>query len=282
MLDAEDFIVEQCYHRGRLGRSLAYLHGAGSVAGLKAVVAGGGEEEIIAVTPGLAVDRLGRLIELAAPRCLRLGRWYEHERRNEPGKSMLSRSCRLFRRKLLTGPCLSCCPDPEERPDRYVVVADLFIRFVACERGKEPAFASGAFDALDAIAPSRLRDEAELSLVIRTEGDDDNPPPLPDNGFPGIIAMDQDEARQRALDFKLDDAWREGSYWSGVDDTLVPLPWHGTGQDGSELLIARLLIPVNRDDGFARLPALQVICDNYPRQFCFSTAELAWLAKITR
>jgi hypothetical protein len=38
------------------------------------------------------------------------------------------------------------------------VIADVFLNFVVCERGKTPAFASGPFDALDAIAPSRLRD----------------------------------------------------------------------------------------------------------------------------
>ena len=35
LLDAEDFKAEQLYHRGRLSRALAYLHGYGTVAGLK-------------------------------------------------------------------------------------------------------------------------------------------------------------------------------------------------------------------------------------------------------
>jgi hypothetical protein len=33
LLDAEDFLDEQTYHRGRLARALAYLHGTGTIAG---------------------------------------------------------------------------------------------------------------------------------------------------------------------------------------------------------------------------------------------------------
>ena len=34
LLTEDDFRTEQRYHRGRLGRVLAYLHGAGTIAGL--------------------------------------------------------------------------------------------------------------------------------------------------------------------------------------------------------------------------------------------------------
>ena len=74
LLDAEDFKAEQLYHRGRLSRALAYLHGGGTVAGLRvewvkplepgedAKFPRGRAEEIV-VAPGIAVDRLGRVIE---------------------------------------------------------------------------------------------------------------------------------------------------------------------------------------------------------------------------
>src|SRR5437870_11525741 len=75
LLDAADFSAEQMYHRGRLARALTYLHGSGTVAGLKVewerpLMAGAdpkfpaGREETLRVHPGMAIDRLGRIIEV--------------------------------------------------------------------------------------------------------------------------------------------------------------------------------------------------------------------------
>ena len=80
LLGAEDFQAEQDYHRGRLARALAYAMGYGTLAGLEvdwqpAQEASGdtpARSERLLVTPGLAIDRLGRLIEVGGSRCLRL------------------------------------------------------------------------------------------------------------------------------------------------------------------------------------------------------------------
>lgn len=280
LLDEEDFRAEQAYHRGRLGRALAYLHGAGTVAGLNVESDPIEGEGIIKVSPGLAVDRLGRLIEVGRPRCLRLDRWYQYQLADDTGRDLLSRSVRPFRQNLMSASCLGssvCCPEPDETPERWVIVVDLFARFVVCERGKQPAFATGAFDALDAIAPSRLRDSSCLELVIRTEG----AVPVPTSPFPDLSDLPVDEAKRRFLDCKLTQSWRETSAWRGVDNTLEPQPWHAPGQDGSELLLARLLIRCDQTT-LARIPDTPVICDNYLREFSYATAELAWLASILR
>ena len=287
MLGEEDFRTEQTYHRGRLGRALAYLHGAGTVAGLLASVDTRDGEEILQVSPGLAVDRLGRLIEVGRPRCLRLQRWYESQLADPDGRDLLSRSVRPFRTVLVTDVCLgstACCPNTAETPERPVVIVDIFARFVVCERGKQPAFATGAFDALDAIAPSRLRDSSSLELVIRTEGGSGGggTPPVPESGLPDLAALPTDEAKRHALlDYKMQQAWKEGTAWRDADLKLERQPWHVTGQDGSELLLARLLMEVNGTT-LDRIPDVPVVCDNYLREFSYSTAELAWLATITR
>src|SRR5438093_772650 len=79
LLDADDFSEEQKYHRERLADVLARLHGSGTVAGLKveriakgAPMPDGGiaDEELIVVHPGLAVDRLGRLLDVPRRRYL--------------------------------------------------------------------------------------------------------------------------------------------------------------------------------------------------------------------
>jgi len=84
LLDADAFGAEQTYHRGRLARALAYLHGSGTVAGLRvewqgAIAPGAGNpgrEERLVVHPGMAVDRLGRMIEVPRDACIRLQNWY--------------------------------------------------------------------------------------------------------------------------------------------------------------------------------------------------------------
>lgn len=157
LLDAADLTAEQTYHRGRLARALAWLHGHGTVAGLRLLweeelpfgdpEAPEGREERLRVEPGLAVDPLGRLVEIPRSACLRLERWYQSQ---EPSAL----------RAALNGA-------------ETAVRADLLLRFVPCARGKTPAFASGPFDATDAIAPARLRDAYELELVPATS---DTPP----------------------------------------------------------------------------------------------------------
>src|SRR2546423_2989582 len=79
MLSADDFIAEQTYHRGRLARTLSNLNGFGTIGGLKVAIVppGPGQpDETVAVTAGLALDRIARVIELPRKACLRLQRWF--------------------------------------------------------------------------------------------------------------------------------------------------------------------------------------------------------------
>jgi hypothetical protein len=157
LLDAQDFLDEQLYHRGRLARALAYLFGAGTAAGLKVGFHGGPrgtpsdpEQDEIFVEPGLALDAFGRLIELPRRACIRLKRWVDYHR--HPDRVAVLRAA--------------------VRGD--AAVTWLFVRFLPCERGKTPVFAQGPFDATNAVAPSRVRDGYELRLFL--EGASDLPP----------------------------------------------------------------------------------------------------------
>jgi len=261
LLAADDFRDEQSYHRGRLARILTYLHGAGTVAGLKTVwdkllepgddasfPAGRAEE--LRVEPGLAVDRLGRLVEVSRDSCLRLDNWYQSQ-------------------------------DPAELAAAFnvvsqVVVADVFIRFVPCERGRTPAFATGPFDALDAAVPSRIRDAFELSLVPRKEAD----PPLPKSPWPDLTTG-SDADRLESLHEALLDAWHEGTDFLDGQGRLLPAEEHVAGQDTTSVFLARVEIPATAPAQAGERPPrtnADVEVDNLGRRFVYPAGTLAaWL-----
>jgi hypothetical protein len=259
LLAADDFDAEQTYHRGRLARALSYLHGSGTVAGLRVVVAPGlaagadpafpqGREEELRVEPGFAIDRLGRLVEVPRAACLRLDRWYQADEVDR------------LRTALHAGG----------------VIVDVFVRYLTCDRGKTPAFAAGPFDALDAVQPARLRDAYELTLVPRAEAS----PPLPatgEIGAPPLPPAADVDGRRAALQEAIFTGWREGTeQWT--DQGPVPLREHVAGQDPTSLFLARLVLPATAAPTAAerpvRTPGAAVLVDNASRRFAYSTLAL--------
>lgn len=259
LLGAEDFQAEQDYHRGRLARALAYAMGHGTLAGLEvtheaAQVADSthpARSERLLVTPGLAIDRLGRQIEVTRSRCLRMDEWYS------------AQSPQLLRQAWhAVGNLWSASPSG--------VAADLFIRFVVCERGKTPAFANNAFDSFDSVTAARLRDGFEIELILRQE----SAPAVPQPQWPDFGS---DAATLREAIYN---AWREGSAFSTLQG-LDPLPEHVAGQDTSSLFLARLLLPADQGpigQRPARRAGEAVLVRNELRPFVVTANALArWL-----
>lgn len=161
LLAAPDFQQEQLYHRGRLAAVLSRLHGFGTIAGLKvdrtSPDAGPPvQEEEIVVNPGIAIDRVGRLIEVRKKHCLRLQKWFEHETQNADAS--------------LT-PFL-------DGAERYLV-ADIFLSSVEFPQGLRPSFPEPAADATDAAIPARTQEGFELKLVVRDCDPETTRPALP-------------------------------------------------------------------------------------------------------
>lgn len=255
LLSAEDLTAEQQYHRGMLGRSLRFLHGHGTVAGLRIewrdeIQPGedpdfpDGREEEIVVAAGLAVDRIGRMIELPNAACIRLGRWFDQQADDDLAQAFHENT------------------DDGSGGTLNAVVADAFVRHVVCERGKTPAFVQGPFEALDALAPSRLRDGYELRLIPRTE----DPLPLPVPLWPDTAA-DVPQA--------IFDAWDLAN--QREQEQLAPLPEHAVGQDTSFVLLGRILIPAAAGDPRPERAGSPVVVLNLVRRFVYSTAALARL-----
>jgi hypothetical protein len=276
LLDASDFLDEQTYHRGRLARAVGFLTGGGTLAGLAvAHTPGDGDTaEEVRVAPGLAVDRLGRLIEVGRPACLRLQRWWESTFALDDGDTLLRAAYTDPGRFVSARTASEAGADDRPAIPTRAVVADVFVRFLACEQGLTPSFAAGPFDALDAVATSRLRDAYELLLVARDGLDDDfdGLPPAGDD----LSAIEDADERRAALQDAVLAAWPTGGD-AGSADTLPPLPEHPREIDPTAQLLARVLIPVGADDPPER-DGVAVVVDNWPRRFVASTRLLQrWL-----
>lgn len=263
LLDAQDFSDEQTYHRGRLARALAFLAGGGTLAGLRVVHGpeAPGQPEEIRVEPGLAVDRLGRLVEIPRPACLRLARWWQATAQPDGGDALVQATHdnlgRFVSARFAAGGAVL--------PAR-AVVADVFIRFAACEVGLTPSFAAGPFDALNAVATSRLRDAWELLLLPRPALDDAySGLPLP----PGAPAVGDTTATPAARRDAIQDAVL-GSYGgggrAGGSGGLAPVPEQPADLDRSAVFLARVLIPVDGATPPART-AEPPLVDNFARRF---------------
>jgi len=269
LLDEEDFRAEQVYHRGRLARALSYLHGSGTAAGLRVGHKPPADpnsetdpEEEITVEPGVAVDRLGRMIEVPRDACIRLNPWFNKYDADALREAYMENVDVRSRRERQEG-----------QPARLVsgVVLDLFIRFLTCPRGKTPAFASGPFDALDAVQPSRLRDGYKLKLFPRK----DRRLPAPENFWPTDAAL---------LPDAVFDVWKKITARDSRN-MLVPLDEHLADQDTTYVFLARIVLPTEN-------PAVRVDADLRPvrrrgdkveiindlRSFVYSTGALATLA----
>eukprot|EP01035_Chromulina_nebulosa_P041898 gene41898-56738_t len=103
-------------------------------------------EREIEIDPGLAMDRLGRLIELRSTQCFRIRRWFDWTLEHDADA--------------LDEAVVGAGADAH-------VLLDFFVRFVVCQHGATPAFATGPFNATDAVVPSREHDAFELSWVLR-------------------------------------------------------------------------------------------------------------------
>lgn len=285
MLDAQDFEAEQLYHRGRLARALAYTFGSGTVAGLGVAWAPNrrddqdqeipGTDRVI-VEPGMAIDRLGRIIELPRAACLRLQKWFDAQT-----DTALSESFRTG--VTIVGDQMAQNVTAEGGIEWTItagtvsttldgVVVDVFVRFVACERGKTPAFATGPFDALDAVQPSRLRDGYELSLVPRRVTNPDLPVPAPRH-----TPSSASTAAERLADAQdgILGAWREHRDWT--NDGLLRDPEQPATEDSTILFLARLVLPASVPVGEmrpVRTNGAPVLVNNHLRRFVYTGGAL--------
>ena len=276
LLDAQDFADEQTYHRGRLARALASLTAGGTLAGLRvshrpATAAPNAHPEEIRVEPGLAIDRLGRLIEVPRPACLRLQNWFDAEAAADGGDRLRQVVYTNLNRFLSARAIAEAGTQNRPPIPARGVVADGYLRFIACPRGLTPSFATGPFESLDAVATSRVRDAYDVHLIVRQGLDDAfNGLPAPGVDLAGIA--DLAERRARLQDAILDSYPASGR--AGSPGELDPLPEHPAGVDRTAVFRARVVIPVGPANPPARA-GTAVLVDGWRRRFIPSSLLMA-------
>ena len=166
MLGVADFQADQDYHRSRLARALVQLYGTGTVSGL--LVQTDGNTDVtqleLQVTPGMAIDRVGRILEVPRLVCIVLNNWLTQQ--SQAWRNQLSNPV----------PGQPALPDPNTAiRDGKNLMCDVFATFVPCTRGLTPCFAAeDDYDATDAFSANRWLDSFAMQLVLRT----DPTPPL--------------------------------------------------------------------------------------------------------
>lgn len=158
LLGLEATRAEQDYHRRRATRHGYWLHGAGTVAGLRVSIRaadpGNDTDPVrvrLVVSPGVGVDGLGRELSVAEPYCVDLGAWLTAQHEDEDLWGALIR-------------------------DGYAEADNLLwlkvtMRYQDCASGLQPVLATEVNAGTDPVQPSRVADCVLFELVAERPDD---------------------------------------------------------------------------------------------------------------
>lgn len=150
MLGVDELRAEQGFHLGRARRHQRLLHGTGVVAGY--AIAFDDETFDLRVTPGLAVDALGRDLALDQDQCVNLVQWWLRHRQDEAFDDL---------------------PDLEDA----TVDLDIVVCYSTCLSQPVPAIAEPCAGNASDIAYARVCETVTLHLVRRVAPPADAPAP---------------------------------------------------------------------------------------------------------
>ena len=283
LLGLEAVRAEQAYHRRRHTRHAYWLHGSGTVAGLRVSLraedpAGDADRDMdlrIVVSPGIAIDGLGREVSVAEPYGIDLRAWLT-VRRSEP-----ERWAALVR-------------DAHD-PVANTLRLDVTLRYRDVASGLQPVMAEAINAGTDPVQPARLADAVLLELVPAGRVDargpqhqfaahrqvpawDDVAGLFSDAERLSVTDATGAERRRRELGARLLHALADDN------QALATRRASTTGADElARTLLARLVVQLNPPDpandmapGLVINP-LRLALDNLARPFVFSATALAHL-----
>lgn len=272
LLDTRDFEDEQDYHRGRLGRALAALVGFGTLAGLRATCVVQDNPGLeVQVAPGLALDRIGRLVEVRRTQCLAVADWLAAR----AGRSASA---------VETAERNEVIQAVDPNGGNALLRLDVWLRFLPAASGRKPAFAAGPFDATDYAVPSRMADGFEITFDVAA--DPLGTTRLPANRLPALddeitalqatAADDRPAARLAWMLENVLSGWPQAP--ADLPGQLAPLAEHRLASQWNGVLLARVTLPVaatSASDAFPRIDGTRLadptadLADNRLRPFVF-------------
>lgn len=266
MLGLEATRDEQDYHRRRLTRHQYWLHGYGTLAGLRVSMDPESHENDLddvlvrlQVSPGIAIDGLGREVLVHETYCINLRQWLDTQSEGDLLEGYDGGTERLWLK--------------------------VTVRQMDCPVARQPVLARKLNLSTDAVQPSRTADSVQLELIPEL-------PPEPDARFapwashtpvadamPGLTAAEQqtlDElelnnpaaAAQLGLHARLLHALDAGGVaTTNLADEL---------EAGARLLLARISIST-ADPGNILVNPQLISINNLVRPFLTTASQLAWL-----
>ena len=265
MLGVDDFQADQDYHRGRLARALVQLYGTGTVSGLLVQTDGNTDPAKLElqVTAGIAIDRVGRIIEVPRTVCIVLNDWFTQIKN-------------AWKRQITNPqPGQAVVPDPNLAiRDGKNLMCDVFATFIPCTRGLTPCFAADDnYDATDAFSANRWLDSCAMQLVLRTEI---NPPLTPADPWKAVGPLPAAGSTLSAGN----EASLQNLLLTATAGPAAPAVEYPPNFDTSSVFLARVLIAATKGAS-GQPPTLdfsKVSIDNNSRLFVYPAALLARLA----
>jgi hypothetical protein len=216
----------------------------------------------IAVTPGMAIDRVGRIIEVPRRVCIAVNDW-------------LNQQIQTWQDSLKNPtPGQPAPPDPNQAIHSGNLVSDVFATFVPCTRGLTPCFASeDDYDATDAFSANRWLDSFAMQLVLRA---DSTSPLTPVDPWKAIGALPAKGATLTAADeTALQTLLLDGSAGPALAGVEYP-----TGFDTTSVFLARITFPATAGGAPGKAPTFDLTnmsIDNNSRLFLYPAALIARL-----
>lgn len=266
LLGLEATRAEQMYHRQRLNRLQYWLQGAGTLVGLvvKNTTPDDPDEDKdmsvkLVVSPGIAIDGLGREILCHEPYCVNLRDWINAQR--ESDESFLYSGFDLASENL------------------YLMVT---IRYHAAATGLQPVMARKVNAGTDPVQPSRARDGILLEII-------------PGQYQQQSQFFDRAGLKTRDVDWNEDFTSTEKSYLAelGEEEKALrilqgqllyslqgetdALALEGNYEDMARILLASIKIPLRADQSPIINPA-KIAINNLVRPFLTTSEQLVWLS----
>lgn len=278
LLGLEATRAEQAYHRQRVNRLQYWFQGAGTLLGLlvkmvpPTVFSDENDQSIrLVVTPGIAIDGLGRELLSYEPYCVNLRDWLQLQDKNFLNSGL------------------------HEVDDKKFVQLCITVRYQASSSGLQPVMMRKVNAGIDPVQPSRARDGILLEIIAGAADQ------IPDSFYRAGLKMkplgDDDQARQllnstEEIYFNQQTAKKrqlkrlQTQLLYGLTNEVGALELKGAYDELARVLLASIQIPVEvvtESDSSQSIRLLlnpeKIELNNLIRPFITTPDQLAWLAQ---